>query len=129
MMASSQDRAIALKDSYVDTLLKGGVTAPLQGMPETDMGQQASVYIDLPNQIGHQINDGKPTVYTTNGQKTTTYTDYDAAMPVHGAGFGAKQTVKIPNQHIGTLGRDMYQRGERELNMKFDLSPGSRFYQ
>lgn len=128
-MASSKVKAIALKDSYVDSLLKGGVTAPAGGMPEQDMGQQASVYIDLPNQIGHQVNDGKPTVYTTNGDKTTTYTDYDAAMPVQGAGFGAKQTVRIPNQHIGTFGRDMYQRGERELNMKFDLSPGSRFYQ
>ena len=46
-MASSQDKAIALKDSYVDSLLKGGVTAPAGGMPETDMGDTASMMIDL----------------------------------------------------------------------------------
>ena len=32
-MASSKDKAIALKDSYVDGLLKGGVTAPAPSTP------------------------------------------------------------------------------------------------
>ena len=41
MMASSKDKAIALKDSYVDTLVKGGVTEPVQRMPETDQGEVA----------------------------------------------------------------------------------------
>ena len=41
MMASSKDKAIALKDSYVDTLVKGGVTEPVQGMPERDHGEVA----------------------------------------------------------------------------------------
>jgi len=40
-MASSKDKAIALKDSYVDTLVKGGVTKPVQGMPETNHGEVA----------------------------------------------------------------------------------------
>jgi len=40
-MASSKDKAIALKDSYVDTLVKGGVTEPVQGMPETNHGEVA----------------------------------------------------------------------------------------
>ena len=41
MMASSKDKAITLKDSYVDKLVKGGVTKPVQGMPETDHGEVA----------------------------------------------------------------------------------------
>ena len=41
MMASSKDKAIALKDSYVDSLVKGGVTKPVQGMPETNHGEVA----------------------------------------------------------------------------------------
>ena len=40
-MASSKDKAIALKDSYVDGLIKDGVTKPVQGMPETDYGEVA----------------------------------------------------------------------------------------
>ena len=40
-MASSKDKAILLKDSYVDSLVKGGVTKPVQGMPETDHGEVA----------------------------------------------------------------------------------------
>ena len=40
-MASSKDKAIALKDSYVDTLIKGGVTEPVQYMPETNYGDVA----------------------------------------------------------------------------------------
>ena len=40
-MASSKDKAIALKDSYVDTLVKGGVTEPAQRMPETNHGEVA----------------------------------------------------------------------------------------
>ena len=40
-MTSSKDKAISLKDSYVDSLVKGGVTEPVQGMPETDHGNVA----------------------------------------------------------------------------------------
>ena len=84
MMASSQDRAIALKDSYVDTLLKGGVTAPLQGMPETDMGDTASIHTDVRTGRTLAINDGIPDHYlhdyrtgrsavNENGGRSTAY--------------------------------------------------------
>jgi hypothetical protein len=39
--SSAKDKAHALKDSYVDTLVKGGVTEPAQRMPETDLGKVA----------------------------------------------------------------------------------------
>ena len=45
-MASSKDKAIALKDNYVAGLIEAGATAPMPTMPEKDMGEIASVLVN-----------------------------------------------------------------------------------
>ena len=67
MAATAQEKAYNLKDSYVAGLLEGGATAPIQGMTEQDMGNQASVHYDLNNNLVHGTNDNDPTVFITNG--------------------------------------------------------------
>lgn len=65
-MASSRDKAISLKDNYVAGLIEGGATAPIQGMKEQDMGEQASVYYNLDRNTSTLTNDGDPAVYVKN---------------------------------------------------------------
>ena len=40
-MASAEQKAISLKDSYVDSLVKNKATNSVQNMPETDYGEVA----------------------------------------------------------------------------------------
>ena len=95
MMASSQDKAIALKDSYVDTLLKGGVTAPIQGMPEVDMGNTASMIVNLDTGMISAHNDGDPHNYV--GRKGTTVRSYmpEARYPLPSKGPGFSTNMQM----------------------------------
>ena len=60
-MASSQDKAIALKDAYVQGLVDATSEAPI--MPEQDMGDQASVLFDMDRGTHTMSNDRDPNIY------------------------------------------------------------------
>ena len=112
-MASSKDKAIALKDSYVESLLKGGVTAPAGGMPEVHMGEQSSVHFS-PNtgQIGY-INDGDPSSYIhyDDGSTYKGPTRGVFANPVEGPA-GAKEVERMPVELQQEMElEDQYRRG------------------
>ena len=99
-MASSKDKAIALKDNYVDALLKGGVTAPAGGMPEVNMGNQSSVHFNpVSGQIG-AINDGDPGsyIYSEDGSTVKGPSDPKFANPIEGKPAGAKGVQQMPPQ-------------------------------
>jgi hypothetical protein len=60
-MASSQDKAIALKDAYVKGIVDATSEAP--SMPEQDMGESASLLMDLQNKEIIYANDGDRNTY------------------------------------------------------------------
>ena len=63
MAASAKEKAYNLKDSYVAGLIEGGATAPAPAMPTQDMGEQASVMMDVKNGTEYYTNDGDRNVY------------------------------------------------------------------
>ena len=58
--SSAKDKAHALKDSYVAGLIEGGATAPAPTMPTQDMGEQATVSLDVRTGKEERWNDGNP---------------------------------------------------------------------
>ena len=88
-MASSKDKAIALKDNYVAGLIEAGATAPAPTMPEQDMGEQASVIVNLDSGMRSFHNDGAPSAYF--GRKGVTVQNHASgfAYPLEGQGAGA----------------------------------------
>ena len=82
-MASSKDKAIALKDNYVAGLIEAGATAPMPTMPEQDMGQQASVIMDIGNDRVTFVNDGDPMIIADDGRAMNRVDSPEAAFPIN----------------------------------------------
>ena len=68
-MASSQDRAISLKNNYVAGLIEAGATGPMPTMPEQNLGERAGTLINLDNRTAYSVNDGNPRVVVTDGDR------------------------------------------------------------
>ena len=90
-MASSKDKAIALKDNYVAGLIEGGVTSPNPTMPERDMGNVAGDVWHIGRGETYGFNDGNPTRVITDGKVKYKLKSSSAAFPVRGGmgEFGA----------------------------------------
>ena len=103
-MASSKDKAIALKDNYVAGLIEAGATAPMPTMPEQDMGEQASAIMNLDNGVVSFHNDGDPSMYI--GRKGVTVQQHapNFAYPLSGQGAGAAKydQMSMPMHRQGT---------------------------
>ena len=113
MMASSKDKAIALKDNYVAGLIEAGATAPAPTMPEIDMGQQAAVYEDVGLEKVTKINNGVPTrvvMDSHNGIMSVNINDRSAAMPL-GDANSANYGYDFPKkgQVFGMGGTNQYE--------------------
>ena len=121
-MASSQDKAIALKDSYVDTLLKGGVTAPLQGMPEQDMGEQAGMLVDVKGGGLLQVNDNNPKLVIRDGNRMSVIHSPAMANPVNGHGYGMGFGKELSNSERSRFSNAIY---NNEVGNEIDSIYGS----
>ena len=114
-MASSKDKAIALKDNYVAGLIEAGATAPAPTMPEMDMGNPASIHRDVIEGRTVAINDGIPDEYLHNystGQSVVKQGRRDTAFPVQGGMFYFKNT-STPNYDYNDY-RQPYPKSEYE---------------
>lgn len=88
-MASSKDKATALKDNYVAGLIEAGATAPAPTMPEQDMGNTAGMVMDLRNGINYGQNDGNPSLVVTDGNSKVKIPHSKMAFPNIGGGYGS----------------------------------------
>lgn len=72
------------KNDYVSELLSAGATAPVQGLPEKDLGNQASIVHLLDTGYTKFVNDGDPTEYQFNKELGigTSWPNADAANPL-----------------------------------------------
>ena len=85
MAATAQEKAYNLKDSYVAGLIEGGATAPIQGMPETGMGELASIINNVDTGKRTYINDGIPeqvSISPSMGRKEV-YESRASSMPIN----------------------------------------------
>ena len=103
-MASSQDKAIALKDAYVQGLVDAASEAPR--MLEQDMGDQASILFDMDRGTNTMSNDGDPNIYVKQNGRFMRGTPAAVnavggrgrlANPLPSAGFGYEHTFKTNN--------------------------------
>ena len=83
-MASSKDKAIALKDNYVAGLIEAGATAPMPTMPEQNLGEIASRNLNVDTGKRTYINDGIPEDTTFSPSMGIKRVDVDPmyAMPI-----------------------------------------------
>ena len=70
MAACAKEKAYNHKDSYVAGLIEGGATAPAPAMPTQDMGEQASMLVDVDKGSVTLSNDNDPTTYARGGGRT-----------------------------------------------------------
>ena len=95
MAATAQEKAYNLKDSYVAGLIEGGATAPAPSMPTQDMGEQASVIMDLDRGQVTAHNDGDPHTYTARKGTTVRMHMPSARYPLDGHPVGASRSMQL----------------------------------
>ena len=109
MAASAKEKAYNLKDSYVAGLIEGGATAPAPAMPTQDMGEQASIVVDLQDRTQGMINDGNPQVIITDGHRTKFGSgNENAAYPLKGQGYNAEKTIRLSDDKAKGFARHLY---------------------
>ena len=90
-MASSQDKAIALKDAYIKGIVDATSEAP--AMPEQDMGDTASAMVDLNRGTATMRHDGDPHVYIKKGGSIKRSYDERMAYPGYNNKFRPSNDV------------------------------------
>ena len=108
MAASAKEKAYNLKDSYVAGLIEGGATAPAPTMPTQDMGETASMLINLDDNSITGTNDNDNSVYAvrnggmyraTNRTRNEMFNTTDVANPVSSApdnSFASRRMTNLP---------------------------------
>ena len=95
----SQEKAVQLKDAYVKGIMDGAVGSEtsdaFSAMPEQDMGDEASVLIDMDNSTMTMTNDGDPNNYVRqNGRYMTGRGFPPSPFPLVIGGPGASNTQR-----------------------------------
>ena len=93
--SSAKDKANSLKDSYVAGLIEGGATAPAPSMPTQDMGEQASLVVDLSEGDMRWKNDGDPHMYTQRNGLTVKSRDENLRYPLDNKPMGASSVHQL----------------------------------
>ena len=106
-MASSQDKAIALKDAYIKGIVDATSEAP--AMPEQDMGDTAGIIMDLETRRNYFRNDGDPTIYVTDGVNRTKRTSQHAKYPIKGKEYGTVKMAPMSNRGAMNAAEILYE--------------------
>lgn len=98
----AQSKAQAFKDDYTKGVMDGAVQQRIAdetemafgALPETDMGNQAGVLIDLNRNVMETVNDGNPYTYTVKGNGyRADYGGREIAYPNDSKPAGARSDV------------------------------------
>jgi len=108
MAASAKEKAYNLKDSYVAGLIEGGATAPAPSMPTQDMGEQASMKIDLNRGVTSVKNDGDPRLTMAGPRGSFTMIPHDSAQYVHQIMSDGKVSPELSKEF---LAKPLYKKG------------------
>ncbi len=132
MAASAQEKAYNLKDSYVAGLIEGGATAPAPAMPTQDMGEQASILVDLDSGQFTARNDGDPHSYIARKGTTLRMGNPDARYPLGDEPVGASRSLQMNRaQHEGQSRsfENMVQLDRRRQQMGMPETNGIKVFQ
>ena len=107
-MASSQQKAVALKDAYVkgivDSQLGSETAGSFSDLPEKDMGNTAGRVYDLQNGVVYQKNDHNDRMVIRDGSRRAVIKVHGGGMPLDGKGYGAMKVNRMTQNELNGFG-------------------------
>lgn len=122
MAATAQEKAYNLKDSYVAGLIEGGATAPIQGMPKTDMGDQAGVFLNLVEGKKTLVNDGNPSIIITDANRQRRGHNPAFSFPTDGS-FNSHETSRMSREEKMNAAETLYSGSNKKALSGIGMPP------